>query len=112
MGFAPSGESVERFGAGAVKQDGIVKSAGHVGGKGNVGLAGEGGFEVFGDYFGPELHFYNGAKSFAEYGHVDEGAVPSQYAFAFQASHAFSHGGGAEVDLFAQFAPANPAVEL
>ncbi len=112
MGFAPAGESVEGFGAGAVKQDGVVKSTGDVGGERNVGLAGEGGFEVFGHHFRPELYFYNGAKSFAEDGHIDQGAVSSQYTFAFEASHSFSHGGGAEVDLFAQFSPANPAVEL
>jgi hypothetical protein len=83
VGFAPAGETVEGFGARAIQQDGVVKSAGHVGGEGNVGLAGKGGFEVFGHHFGPELHFYNGAKSFAEDRHVHEGPVPSQHTFAF-----------------------------
>ena len=112
VGFAPTGESVEGFGAGAVEQDGVVEPAGDISSEGDVGLAGEGGFEVFGHYFGPELHLYNGAKSFAEYRHVHEGSVPSEYAFTFQPSDSFSYGGGAEVNLFAQFAPANPAVQL
>ncbi len=112
MGFAPAGESVEGFGAGAVEQDGVIESAGYVGGEGDVGLAGEGGFEVFGDYFGAELYLYHGPKPFAEHRHVHEGAVPGQHSLALKPSDPFSNRSSAEVDLVAQLAPANPAVQL